>query len=363
MTPVHGDPLAAYHDWPEFARRTPRVSGDAVTDAAADLLGVPAAQASDVRVEAVHDSHRVTTTELSWVVGFGPRQHAWLLHPRGSDPATLPGVLALHSHAGMKRVGAARMVALPHEPASVVAYRERSEDSRAFATDLAASGFTVLAPDAFTFGSRRFALGTRGGAYDRAAAAHEHDVAKLCAALDTTYAGMVAHDDLAALGVLASRCRQGGLGVAGFSGGGARAAALVSLDPRVSAAVIAAMMVALDRLPASLLVGHSWLSHPRGLASGPGLAGLATGRRRHHLLAVYSTSDPLFTPSAQRAADETLAASFAGAPGTYESLWSDAGHTFPLAAQRAAATHLRRALTDAAPPRTDHADTQPRRIA
>lgn len=43
-------------------------------------------------------------------------------------------------------------------------------------------------------------------------------MAKACALLDTSWAGMVAHDDLLALEVLAGRCAPGPIGVLGFSG-------------------------------------------------------------------------------------------------------------------------------------------------
>ena len=42
--------------------------------------------------------------------------------------AFLPGVLVLHSHGGIKSVGAARLVDLPDPPEAVSAYRAPSED-------------------------------------------------------------------------------------------------------------------------------------------------------------------------------------------------------------------------------------------
>lgn len=103
-------------------------------------------------------------------------------------------------------------------------------------------------------------------------------------------------------------------------------------------------MVDFRLLPPKILDGHSWLSHPRGPASGPGLAGLAAARGTHHLLVTHGHDDPLFTPAAQQAADETLTRAFAGRPGSFTARWFDGGHAFTHAAQEAAADHFAAAL-------------------
>src|SRR6185312_13680336 len=219
----------------------------------------------------------VTTTALSWQLGFGPRTRAWLVKPAGAA-GPLPGVLALHCHAGDKYTGASRLVEFPpgrSEPG--VESDPRRHDlygGRAVATELAREGFAVLAHDTFSWGSRRFNLdvppwrtadamagrqaqwreeGREPGAaeaYNAAAAFHEDTVAKAAGLAGTSLAGMVAHDDLAALRVLASLpgVDPERLGCLGFSGGGGRALVLAALSPAIRSYSVTAMMTTFDSL-------------------------------------------------------------------------------------------------------------------
>lgn len=335
--------FGGYGDWPAFMAETPRVPGRL-----GELFGVPEPGPVDVRERVVHEGGGVCAVRLRWSPGFGPDAAAWLLHPRGVDPATLPGVLALHSHGGITCVGAERMVDVPGLPAHVVEYRCRCEDGAAAASDLARAGFTVLAPDAFGSGSRRFDLGAPTAlAHDEASREHEHLVAKACALLDTSWAGMVAHGDLIALGVLQARCAPGGVGAWGFSGGGGRAALVAALDTRVRAVVVVAMMCTMASLFPDHLA-HSWLLHTRGLASGPDLPGLLAARADAHAMVGYAGDDPLFPRAGMRAADELLARAFAGCPGSYTPVWVNGPHVFTRELQRHAREHLTAALQPAA---------------
>ncbi|QIK71077.1 hypothetical protein G7070_00735 [Propioniciclava coleopterorum] len=324
--------FGGYADWPEYVSGRPRVAGRLGA-----LLGVPRPGTPAPVAEGTWDADGVTTTRLTWDAGFGPRQSAFLLHPSDADPATLPGVLALHSHGGIKSVGAARMVDVPGLPQHVLAYRRDAEGGACVANDLARDGLTVLAPDAFCWGSRRFDLGiTDAAAYDAAAGDHEHLVAKACSLLDTTLAGMVAHDDLLALDVLAASCAPGSLGVLGFSGGGGRAAALTALDDRIGTVVVVGMMTTMAALWPDH-VGHSWLLHARGVD----LPGLLTSRPDADVLVGYGRRDHLFSPAGMAAADALLAEAFAAGPGRYTGVFVDAGHAFTPELQDAARAHLR----------------------
>jgi len=211
-----------YDDWYDYVRSRPVVTGDDWTTAVGAALGVPSpAVVPSPRVIGVSTADGIATTELAWDVGFGPELHAWFLHPAGVDPSTLPGVLDLHCHAGIKSIGAERLLPGP----AGKAYQERYEDGVAFAPMLAGRGVAVLAPDTFSWGSRRFDLSRATGQvgdlaelldrahvpdqerYDRLATLHEHLVAKRAGAIGTSYAGMVAHDDLTSLAVLRSLLR------------------------------------------------------------------------------------------------------------------------------------------------------------
>lgn len=348
--------FGGYDDWPTFMGRTPRVPGRLGA-----LFGIPAPTPGPVRGHEVHVRDGVRAVRLRWSVGFGPDLAAWLLHPADADPATLPGVLALHSHGGIKSLGAERMVDLPGVPAHVLAYRERAEDGAAVASDLARSGLTVLAPDAFGWGSRRFDLGAADpGTYDELAPEHEHLVAKACALLDTSLAGMVAHDDLTSLAVLRSQCASGPVGVLGFSGGGGRAAVLAALDSGIGSVVVVAMMCTLASLYPDH-VGHSWLLHTRGLASGPDLPGLLATDPTRHVLVGYCARDHLFPLQGQRDADARLVRCFDQGPGTYTPAWADADHVFTRELQRRARDHLHATLAaDRSIPRRDFTETMSR---
>lgn len=334
--------LGGYDDWADHMARTPRVPGRL-----GELLGIPVPQLGGVREGGGWVRDGVLTTRLRWSMGFGPDNAGWLLHPADVDPARLPGVLALPSHGGIWCLGAERMVDVPGVPAHVLAYRDAFEDGRAVAGDLARSGLTVLVPDAFTFGARRFDLGADDPVtYDALAAAHEHLVAKACALLDTSLAGMVASDDLGSLAVLRERCAPGGVGVLGFSGGGGRALVLAALDAGVRSLAVVAMMCTLRSLYPDH-VDHSWLLHTRGLAAGPDLPGLAASDTTRDVFVGYCTRDELFPVAGMRDADARLAAAYAGASGRYTAVWADAAHVFTHDLQRHAIDHLATTLAHA----------------
>lgn len=334
--------IAGYGTWATFVRIRDRVRGDDVTNQVATALGVPE-PVRDPAVFVVSSASRrgVTTSEVSWPVQFGPDLHAWLLHPTGVDPRTLPGVLALHSHAGIKSIGAARMVAREESGRS---YREAFEGGEAFADRLAESGFAVLAPDAFSWGSRRFRLHPvpdklqriadllrLSGVpeerwYDELASVHEHLVAKFAGVIGTSYAGMVAHDDLSSLDVLRGACN-GQISVAGFSSGGARAMIVAALAP-VDRVSVVAMMSTYESLIPDYVAAHSWLLHTPGLSQVMDLPELAAARREHALQVVYCEQDPMFPITGMRDADARLRELFADAPGSYQGVSVPTGHEF-----------------------------------
>lgn len=343
----------AYDDWPDFVRTRPLVSGDDWTSRVASLLGVPEPlPVGEVRLVASSVSQGLRTSELAWSVGFGPELHAWLVHRADADPAGLPGVLALHSHGGIKSIGAQRLIA----GEAGATYQARFEDRQPFADEVASRGVAVLAPDAFSWGSRRFDLSEPSGQladlaelldrdgvapgerYDQLAKLHEHLVAKRAGAMGTSYAGMVAHDDLTSLAVL-RRLVGGPLGVTGFSGGGGRAMTLSALEP-VDRVSIGAMMATYDSLIPDYLDCHSWLLHTPGLSRAIDLPELAANRRTQALQVVYCEQDTLFSPAGMHAADEELARLFADAPGSYQGIFVPTPHSMTKATQALVADFL-----------------------
>lgn len=330
--------IGGYEDWPGAWRTGDRLDGEL-----ASLLGVlgPAPAIPRTTGESCRDG--LTITELAWQPGFGPPTRAWLVVPAGR-PGPLPGILALHCHAGVKSVGAERLVTSATPVAERL--RHRYYGGVALAERLARAGFAVLAHDAFAWGARRFrltpepprlraALAPLRAAgqepdYDTMAGPHEETVAKFAGVMGTSFAGAVAHDDLTALGVLAGLpdVDSGRLGVVGFSGGGGRAAVLTALDPRVRASVIACMMSTVDDLYPAYLDAHSWLLATPGIGDGRDFPDIAFARGEHDQLVIYAADDELFPPEGMARADALLRRRFADAAGTYVGVTVPGPHRF-----------------------------------
>ena len=362
--------IGGYEDWPAYLRSAPLLDGDAHTARLARLLGVPAPRPLDVgaaRVVRTWEDDGVVGTELEWQTGFGPPTRAWRLAPADASPDTLlPGVLALHCHAGVKWVGADRLVRTPWSTPEAERVRASSYEGRSVASDLARRGLVVLAHDTFAWGSRRVTFDpppwrtrdtldlhdevwaarshvpTEAERYDAAAAQHESTLAKAAGLLGTSFAGTVAHDDLAALGVLSSMpdVDADRLGVVGFSGGGGRAAVLAHLDPRVRASVVVCMMTTFDSLVPAYLDAHSWLLQTPGLAGELDWPDVAAARSAHHQLVISAEDDALFPRDGMHEADARLAELFAAGPGSHTGVFVPGPHRFDAAMQATAGEFL-----------------------
>jgi dienelactone hydrolase len=365
--------IPGYEDWPAYVRRAGRHachSGPA--QELAEVLGVPAAPPPpQVRTDWEKADDGVTTSQLSWQLGFGPRTRAWLIRP--ADTASLlPGVLALHCHGGSKFGGADRLVHLPDNHPSAVASRTRHYDGRPLATDLARRGFAVLAHDTFGWGSRRFNLASpprrtaeavearhaqwreagvapsEEAAYDAAASAHEDTIAKAAGLIGTSFAGTVAHDDLAALEILATLpgVDPARLGCLGFSGGGGRSLVLAALSPRVRSYVVSCMMTTFEALFPAYLDEHSWLLETPGLWSLCDWPEITEIPGAASFLVQYAMDDELFPESGMLGAD--LALRSLHRSGAYRGSFWPGRHEFTAEMQAEAAAFLRSSLASSA---------------
>ena len=365
--------IAGYEDWPAFVRRNPRhVTGAPASQELSDALGVPGASgppAVTVHWERTHDG--VTTSQLSWQLGFGPRTTGWLARPAGATGA-LPGILALHCHGGNKFGGADRLVDLPDNHPSAATARAGLYDGRALASELARQGFAVLAHDTFAWGSRRFDLSTppwrtasalearraqwrQDGVvpsaaedYNAAAGFHEDTVAKAAGLLGTSLAGMVAHDDLAALEVLAHLpgVDADSLGCIGFSGGGGRSLTLAALSPRIRASVVTCMMTTFESLLPAYLDAHSWLLQTPGLWRLDDWPELTARSAAARFLVQYALADELFPEDGMRQAHRIL--ENLHSPGRYTGSFWPGGHVFTAEMQDEAIGFLAASLALAA---------------
>jgi dienelactone hydrolase len=222
---------------------------------------------------------------LSWQLPYGPPTEALFLKPAGAR-GPLPGVLALHDHAGDKCFGARKVAHLgddlsPH----LRRHRERYYGGVSWANELARRGYAVLAHDVFPFASRRVRASDLPDAlnpdrvsdgidaetgiarYNRLAAAHEPVIAKGLLCAGTTLSGVVAAEDQAALDVLRSRPEvdEARVGCCGLSGGGLRAAYLAGLDARVGCTCCVGILTTWRDLLLHKAHKHSWTVYVPGL--------------------------------------------------------------------------------------------------
>ncbi|TDD87503.1 acetylesterase [Actinomadura darangshiensis] len=308
-----------------------------------DVLGVLELSAGDVRIERRWTAAGLAGEELSWTVGYGPRTRAFLLRPAGVA-GPLPGVVAMHCHAGMKRAGKDKIADGPERPApEVVRLRAELYAGRAYACELARRGFAVLAHDVFAWGSRRFPLplapdpdASEADRYDRAAREHEHVLEKTCTLLGTSFAGVIASEDLAAAAYLRSRADIESVSTIGLSGGGARAALLGVLDPAVSAVAVAAMVSSFQDLRAEHVAAHSWMLFPPGLTRLADWPGVVAARAPSPLLVLYAAADPLFPAQGMRRAHLQITEAYRKSPATYTGSFFNAPHCFDRPMQEAA---------------------------
>ncbi|GAA2988643.1 hypothetical protein [Streptosporangium longisporum] len=324
--------------------------GPRLSERARDVLGVLDLTASSVRTERTWTAGDLSGEEVSWDVGFGPRTRAYVLRPREAGGAALPGVVALHCHAGMKWAGKEKIADGPGAPTPEVArLRAAIYDGRAWAGELARRGFTVLVPDVLGWGSRRIPLADMpenvAGApgddpglgeadrYDAAAGRYENVLAKYCTVLGTSYAGVVAGEDLAATAYLRSRPDVGPVGCAGLSGGGLRAALLGAFDPGLRAIAVVAMISSYRDLLDGYVARHTWMLYPPGLSRLCDLPDLVACAFPRPLLVWYAEHDEILPPSGMRRAHTMIAARYRSSPREYTGVFAEAGHAFGLGAQ------------------------------
>lgn len=292
---------------------------------------------------------------MRWPMPYGPPVEGVLLKPAGST-GPLPGVLALHDHAGDKWHGWRKVADAGGEVSALIRdHWSALYSGRPWANALARRGFVVLAFDGFGFGSRRVRLAdvpasirgdlpprppetpTEIRAYNRWAGEYESIFAKSLFSAGTTWPGVTLADDQAALGVLAARPDVDAerLGCAGLSGGGLRTVYLGGADPRVQAAVCVSMMTTWRDFVVHKSRTHTWMVYPPILPTEleyPEILGL---RVPLPTLVQMNRGDRLFTFEETERADAMLRAVFdrAGASDRYTGAVYDGDHAFPRALQ------------------------------
>jgi dienelactone hydrolase len=328
-------------------------------------------QPRDVQVMRTWKADGLDGEELSWWVGFGPRTHAWLLKPSGSQ-GPLPGIVALYDHGHYKFYGKEKIADGPDGPIEAVQpFRDTYYSGRAFANALAREGFAVLIHDTFLWSSRRFPMeamqdldlsaadaigsGLGHGAidpeilrYHGAAYLHELQLEKYCRLLGTSLAAVIAFEDRVALNCLSARgdvdARR--VGCIGFSGGGLRASLLGATAEHPPARVIVGMMATYEELLDRLIAPHTWMLFPAGLSRHGDIPDLAGCAAPAPLLVQNGLNDHMFTPKGMRDADTRIAEYYsrAGATAAYRGEFYESPHCFDRSMQEAAFAWLRTQL-------------------
>jgi dienelactone hydrolase len=237
------------------------------TAKANELLAAPeTGKTPIVKVEKKYIYDGLDIEELSWQLPYGKPTKAVFLKPAGSTKP-LPGILALHDHAGKKYFGYSKLVKTSDKQHPLIVKHQAAVYSgNAWVNDIAKRGYAVLVHDVFAFGSRRVFYGDVEGldeslktegktdakpddeahilAYNEWSKEHEHVMSKSLFCAGTTWPGVCLAEDQAALSVLSARKDVDAerIGCAGLSGGGVRTVYLAGLDERIKCAVCIGFM-------------------------------------------------------------------------------------------------------------------------
>ena len=334
-----------------------------------ETLAMPAiGSAPKVSVHARYQYDGLQVEELSWQLPYGPPTEAIFLKP--ADHQTdrdepLPGILALHDHAGNKYFGKrkiARTSAQWHP--SLFQTHAPYYGGVSWANEIAKRGYAVLIHDGFSSGSRRVRLRDlperlrkdvanvdwidtetaqepdntpQIQAYNQWASAHESIMAKSLLAAGTTWAGVMVAEDQLALSILSDHDDVDAerLGCAGLSGGGLRTVFLGGLDDRIRCAICVGQMTTWRDLAQNVGDIHTWMMYaphlPR-LLDYPDVFGI---RAPLPTMVQSNLSDPLFSLPEMERADAILHEVFekAGAGSRYQGRFYPGTHKFDLAMQ------------------------------
>ena len=318
-----------------------------------DLLAQPeAGPIPDVTVQRRFVFQGLEVEELSWQLPYGPPTRAIFLKPEGAR-ARLPGILALHDHAGNKYFGRRKITRTSHEQhPMMVEHQDHYYGGAAWANEIARRGYAVLVQDAFPFASRRVLLedvpaaireGLHDGdpetvssvlAYNQWAAGHEAVMAKSLFCAGTTWPGVFLAEDQRALDVLCARedVDPERVGCGGLSGGGMRTVFLGGVDPRIRCAVCVGLMTTWRDCLLNKCHTHTWMLYvpllPRDLDF-PEILGL---RVPLATLVLNNRDDQLFTLPEMRRADAILADVYAKADAAdrYRCAFFPGPHKFDL---------------------------------
>ncbi len=295
---------------------------------------------------------------ISYQLPYGPPTEAYVLKPQGAT-GKLPGILALHDHAGRKYFGKRKIsrIAEDWHPLMLDHYKHYYGGA-CWANEVAKQGYVVLVSDAFPFASRRVRLANvservRRGltdddpekpenieVYNKWAAEHESTMAKSLFSAGTTWPGVFLAEDQRALDVLCARpdVDEKNVGCGGLSGGGMRTVFLGGADDRIKCAICVGLMSTWRDFLLNKSFTHTWMTYVPLLPKDydfPEILGL---RVPMPTMVLNDSEDQLFTLSEMERADRILGEVFqkAGATDCYRCSFYPGPHKFDLPMQKEA---------------------------
>ena len=257
--------------------------------------------------------------------GTGERVTAWLLRPadegRAASDGPLPGVLAIHPHAGQYHLGKSETAGLIGNP------------DWHYGLELARRGYTVLCPDLLGFEDRRPPAEQRaahsGALEDRS---YELWLGKVLAVQGSSLQARYISDLSRALDVLADQpgVDADRLGCIGHSGGGQETLWLAWYDERVKVAVSAGGVSLLSVIIANSINHMMAMWVPR-LLTVCDLDGVVAGIAPRACLLTHGESDPIFPLDGVRRIASAAEATYQdrGAPDCFALRIFPVGHLFP----------------------------------
>ncbi|MEQ2010363.1 MAG: dienelactone hydrolase family protein [Limisphaerales bacterium] len=194
------------------------------------LLAAPPAVPFEPKVIAEQDRGSYVARKVVFNVTGDSRVLAYLLVPKSAGPH--PAVLLLHDHGAKFDIGKEKVIKPWDEPPDKIEsarkWAERSYGSRFIGDELARRGYVCLATDMLNWSDRG------GGGYEQ-----QQALAANLMQFGTSFAGLIAHEDLRAAEFLASQAGVDPRRIAamGLSVGAYRTWQLAALSDRISAGV------------------------------------------------------------------------------------------------------------------------------
>ena len=274
------------------------------------------------------------------------RVPATVLIPKAAKKPA-PAVVLLHSHGGFYLWGRERELEGDDVHPTLIELRE-SYGKKAIGTEMVRRGYVVISIDMFFWGERRMVLEddppewkerpatiSRDSVtkFNQRSSASEQLMGRTLFSTGTTWAGIIAWDDIRTVDYLITRPEVDPqrIGCVGHSVGGLRSAYLAALDDRIKAAVVCGWMCSFPQQLAKHVrstIGHTklipglyrFLDHPD-------IASLTMPRS---LMLINGIQDALFETEGVRAAHEKLAKCYAkvGAPDHFKSIIEERPHEF-----------------------------------